>query len=291
VHGLFGHPYKTWATSKPKSARIGSSNPAGSRNSSTEGNVFWPKDLLPKAIPDIRVYSWGYDANIERFMSSASLNTVHQHSSNLLNDLADLRDELQNYTDPFIFIVHSLGGLIVKDALNKSTGVDPKRDSRRSRTIELTLGVIFLGTPHRGSRSASIGRRAFRVTELVAAQSSNTKLLQALEANSETLERITDSFVETLSKHDNLRIFSFSEEKEVRRLGLFGTVVVLPDSARLSHPSETTGSIPEDHRKIAKYSSIEDIGFKRVANVVKQWIRRLQKGIIGKAFLRLHISQ
>ena len=38
--------------------------------------VFWPESLLPAAVENVKVYSFGYDADVERFMSSAGLNTV-----------------------------------------------------------------------------------------------------------------------------------------------------------------------------------------------------------------------
>ncbi len=41
-------------------------------------------------IPDAKISTWGYDANVDGFLSSASQNTIHQHAQNLLSDLADL---------------------------------------------------------------------------------------------------------------------------------------------------------------------------------------------------------
>ncbi|KAK1771926.1 hypothetical protein QBC33DRAFT_555082 [Phialemonium atrogriseum] len=75
VHGLFGHPWKTWADKSVRGA-----------------SIFWPEDLLSKAVQDVRIFSFGYDADVERFMSAAGLNTVHEHGRNLLNDLCDLMD-------------------------------------------------------------------------------------------------------------------------------------------------------------------------------------------------------
>jgi hypothetical protein len=40
------------------------------------GYVFWPKALLPSIVGNVKVYSFGYDADVERFMSSAGFNTV-----------------------------------------------------------------------------------------------------------------------------------------------------------------------------------------------------------------------
>jgi hypothetical protein len=47
-------------------------------------------------IPDASVFTWGYDADVDGFLASASQNTIHQHATNLLSDLADFRDPLAN---------------------------------------------------------------------------------------------------------------------------------------------------------------------------------------------------
>ena len=42
VHGLGGRPYKTW----------------------TEGKSLWLRDFLPKAVPEARVFTFGYNSRI-----------------------------------------------------------------------------------------------------------------------------------------------------------------------------------------------------------------------------------
>lgn len=46
--------------------------------------VFWPESLLPSSVKNVKVYSFGYDADVERFMSSAGLNTVGLPSGTVL---------------------------------------------------------------------------------------------------------------------------------------------------------------------------------------------------------------
>jgi hypothetical protein len=86
-------------------------------DSSSDG-VFWPTALLSKVIPSTRIHTWGYDADIDGFWSSASLNTVSQHAANLLSDMADLLESEGNNL-PIIFVVHSLGGIIVKSVRSR----------------------------------------------------------------------------------------------------------------------------------------------------------------------------
>lgn len=125
VHGLFGHPRKTWTgrITRSRTTRFSSSRATSPSHTSTiledtlstnggetahtaHGNneqvetdpdsVFWPQALLPSVIPDARIFTWGYDADIDGFLSTASQNTVHQHAINLLSDLADLRRSVED---------------------------------------------------------------------------------------------------------------------------------------------------------------------------------------------------
>lgn len=90
----------------------GNSNAAESSDPGSH-DIFWPAALLPEVIPNARIWTWGYDADIDGFWSSASQNTVSQHATNLLSDVADLL-ESKDHNLPVVFVVHSLGGLIVK---------------------------------------------------------------------------------------------------------------------------------------------------------------------------------
>ena len=62
VHGLNGHPYNTWATTKP--------------------STFWPADLLPSALEEqkCRVLTYGYDANVTAFTDGTSKDRIHNHA-------------------------------------------------------------------------------------------------------------------------------------------------------------------------------------------------------------------
>ncbi|MCJ1400187.1 hypothetical protein MMC11_003391 [Xylographa trunciseda] len=279
VHGLFGGR-KTWTaqsvepsshTFQQSSAVTGSSSRLDETSTkeppitqSEPSSIFWPRDLLPQAIPDARVYTWNYDADVHHWTSSASQNTIHQHASNLLSDLAYLI--AGEMPEPIIFVVHSLGGIVVKDALNQSSQTE---GTRLKSVAPATYGVLFLGTPHRGSKSASMGRLAYNVT-VAATRRPNLKLLHALERNSETLDRIGDSFRQTVLKFD-FKLCSFREEKETRKYFFFNTMVVESDSAKIGDGKEEIGSIPENHRHMSKFASRSDIGFRRVSAILRTW--------------------
>lgn len=129
--------------------------------------------------------------------------------------------------------------------------------------------MCFLGTPHKGSSAASLGKVAFRVSKF-AGRRPNTRLLHELEKSSGTLSRVTEAFYNTLSKHD-IKICSFCEEKETRRWFLFSQVVVKRENAIVGHSNEEVNSSPFNHSDMAKYESEKNVGFKRVSNLLRRW--------------------
>jgi protein SERAC1 len=68
VHGLCGHRKNTW----------------------TKDGVCWPEKLLSKelALSHVRILTFGYDANIVDPSGRGSLNSLFEHSINLLNELS-----------------------------------------------------------------------------------------------------------------------------------------------------------------------------------------------------------
>ncbi|KAH8816957.1 hypothetical protein F5884DRAFT_853390 [Xylogone sp. PMI_703] len=273
VHGLFGHPETTWTGRPPRSRSPLPTTEQRSESPDTINGVFWPAALLPKTIPNVKVSTWGYDADIDGFWPSPSQNTVTQHAAGLLADLADLIESDGDL--PIFFVVHSLGGIVVKAAMNQSAAT---RGTRLSAVLPTIHGIVFLGTPHRGSSSAALGKIAYGITTTLTRRP-NLKLLSALEKNSETLDQIGRTFVQTLEGSPHLQVYSFREEKETRRYWIFNTMVVEADSATIGLAKEETSSIPESHSGMTKYYSEKDIGFKRVSAQVRRWVRALSPNL------------
>ena len=67
--------------------------------------------MLAKDFPDARIMAFGYDADIARLGSAASLNNISDHARTLLSRLQDKRRKMHH---PIFFVGHSLGGLLIK---------------------------------------------------------------------------------------------------------------------------------------------------------------------------------
>ena len=120
---------------------------------------------------------------------------------------------MQESQRPIIFVAHSLGGIIVKQAL-----VWARREPRYESIGNHTLGVVFFGTPHRGSDKANYGKILANVAAGVM-HKPKSKLISALQNNSETLMRLTSEFKFEAS---NFEIMTFYETKP---MGIFSSLV------------------------------------------------------------------
>lgn len=124
-------------------------------------------------------------------------------------------------------------------------------DTTNYRSIARCVkGVVFLGTPHRGSKSASQAQILSKIINTVTLGSGvRSDLLKTLKVSSSELETISRHATQPLKK---VSIVSFYERK---RLGV--SLIVEPFSAILGLPNERAVPINADHRKIAKISPHE----------------------------------
>ena len=97
VHGLGGHPIDTWTYTPPKLSLRGLGSALKMNKSagggSDQGSVCWPVDLLPNHIPNVRVLTWGYNANPVNILGGGHQSNIYHHATNLLSDLAMERGE------------------------------------------------------------------------------------------------------------------------------------------------------------------------------------------------------
>ncbi|KND88943.1 Protein SERAC1 [Tolypocladium ophioglossoides CBS 100239] len=124
VHGLTGNRHGTWTAS-------GQTAP-------------WPKVLLASRLNKARILTYGYDAYVVR-KSVASTNGLSNHAKNLLNDLTTNRAGADAASRPLMFVAHSLGGLVFKEAILLSRN---NPDPHFRGIFDCTKGIAFMGTPH-----------------------------------------------------------------------------------------------------------------------------------------------
>ncbi|KAI9738429.1 MAG: hypothetical protein M1834_008932 [Cirrosporium novae-zelandiae] len=252
VHGLNGHPEKTWSTK----------------------DTFWPKDLLPIAVEDTRarVLMYGYDANVTAFTDGTSKDRIHNHAEHLVASLyanRSLRERPKATERPIIFVCHSLGGLVVKRALIYSSGLHVKTAHLRSIYLS-TYGILFLGTPHKGSDMAKWGamlESICRVSMPTSLVHSQPQLLEALKSNNETLQNIDRLFVDMMSRY---HIFFFHEAKP-SSLKIGKKFIVEEDSAAPTLEGVERMGIEADHSHMCKFDDVDSPGYEAVAEAIVRY--------------------
>lgn len=202
VHGLTGSSYDTWLYS--------------SRTTKTH----WPSDLLKAEIPDARLLSFGYDADVVGWWSPASNNRIGNHAENLLGRVTRLKERTSSEDRSVIFVMHSLGGLVVQNALDLSRS---SPDPHLRKLEQATIGLVFLGTPHFGSDKAKWAGYSAAMLNVV--KKTNKAIVQVLEPDSEMLSTIQKRFHEVLRlRQANDKAISITCFYEELSLPVLGTV-------------------------------------------------------------------
>lgn len=132
VHGLGGHPTKTWSFRRDPAYVM----------------KFWQREWLrtERGMEDVRICTFGYPADWAAPKDSSL--TILDFAKHLNFEIL-----VQDLTDASIlYVVHSMGGLVVKKAYMLSLQ-DPMYSGVASSVRRGAM--LFLGTPHRGSDSAS----------------------------------------------------------------------------------------------------------------------------------------
>ncbi|CAH0051070.1 unnamed protein product [Clonostachys solani] len=239
VHGLGGHSHNTWTKNHDPS-------------------LFWPAKWLPLE-PDIgiaRIMTFGYNANWRG--STKNISTIIDFAKDLLFELRFARDpsgnDLNIGSRPIVFVVHSMGGLVVKKAY--LLGI---HDDTYKAIVESISAVIFLATPHRGTHLAET------LSHILSATFQSSKsFISDLNKGSFAIEDINEQFRHFAPK---LSIWSFYETLATS-IGPSKIMVLEKDSSVLGYPSEISKPLHADHKSICKYDSPADENYVAIKNAI-----------------------
>ncbi|KAH6980752.1 hypothetical protein BKA56DRAFT_616585 [Ilyonectria sp. MPI-CAGE-AT-0026] len=295
VHGLHGHPYKSWTrsiesheTAEPSATSQSAGNKESQRsafhraaarfheklskvmpqveakvsypdlpkNKNAESTtVFWPADLLPEDCPNSRILMFGYDSKITKYSPGlVNENSVLSHSKDLLFSLARER----TLDRPLICLAHSLGGIIIKEMLAKSSS--SKRKEHKN-VVESTAAVVFLGTPHRGSLDVAAIGEVVRSIVSTLGMKTTPALLDALGLKTTDLERAQEEFSRLWQKHD-FRVKTFQEGLSLAKIG---KKVVPHYSSLIGDHREYAETLQANHMEMCRYSGTDDENYRKVA--------------------------
>ncbi|HJV74734.1 MAG TPA: hypothetical protein VJ654_10970 [Noviherbaspirillum sp.] len=124
VHGLDGHPLLTWTA---------------------KNGICWPSEFT-QSFPSTGIWSLGYPASSTEWRGESLPLPDRATMAAAVLEANGLGDR------PIFFIVHSLGGLLVKQMLRHAIEMNRVEWMGISRNVR---GITFLGTPNSGARIAN----------------------------------------------------------------------------------------------------------------------------------------
>ncbi|KAF5597596.1 ribonuclease p mrp [Fusarium subglutinans] len=251
LHGLRGGREKTW----------------------TKNGVVWPKDLLPGDIPASRIFLFGYDTNITSTDQSGATRTeIHSDAEDVCAKLAAERQGTQTVDRPIIFVAHSLGGLVAAQILVH--GEHKPENSAEASIARNVRGMVFLGTPFRGSSVAKFAEVVRRVLGLFKVDTQQ-QTLKLLGVDSERLDELTRAFPQVLNKRisskdidHRIEVFFFYETLKTR-WGIGSVQIVETESAQL-HGCGDAAPIRADHIGICKFETKDADGYATIVAAIRK---------------------
>ena len=142
MHGLSGSCDTTWSVGKGDDSAI------------------WLRDRLPKLLAKIdvqpRIRTFGYDA---RFAFTRAKSTLETSAIDLLTRIRIMLMDNEDQDRPIIFIAHSMGGLLVKLAINLAH----TDNVHYADVLTNTKGCVFLAVPFHGADDAFWAEKFSRI--------------------------------------------------------------------------------------------------------------------------------
>ncbi|SLM34046.1 Ankyrin repeat-containing domain, partial [Lasallia pustulata] len=252
VHGLTGEPANTWLH--------------------TASGIYWPATLLSRDVPNSRILSFGYDADVVNFWNPTSQNRIGNHALNMLGGLTRLREKSDTENRKVIFVTHSLGGLVTQDCLCSSRSHPEKHLQQIS---SCTIGIVFLGTLHHGADLAAWAKFVSTIAKTI--KHVNSDIVSVLKPGSEMLAKVQDGFHGLLrlrrNEESEIAVTCFFEELP---LPLVGKVVEM-ESAIL--PGYASYGIHANHMDMTKFDNKDNAGYESVLGELRRWAKGLQPAL------------
>ncbi|KAL8668337.1 MAG: hypothetical protein Q9168_007032 [Polycauliona sp. 1 TL-2023] len=229
VHGLGGSSFKTWSWNR-------------------DIDYFWPAWLsLDAHLASSRILTFGYNASLKG--PSSNLNMIEFAKDLLLRMLT------------------FSGGTVPSPPIGTAF-ILARSDDKYSKIVSQIHGMLFLSTPHKGSKYAHTLNNI-----LNAAPSSARKIyVSELELNSTSLQDINEQF---RTMCGDLTLVSFYESLKTTVGPGIRRFIVEKESGMLGYPQETSSSLNADHHTVCKFKTLEDPNYIDVRDMLKWMTSKL----------------
>ena len=235
IHGIGGDKTLTWHPEE-------------------KSNCYLPQ-WLSDDFNNISIWTLGYPANITNWNRDRTYMSLPDRARNVLEYLVNMGIGEK----PMIFIVHSLGGLLLKQMLRHSKEL---KNENWLKFSENTKDVIFIATPHQGSSLANIAD-AFRTII------QPTTILKELQSNSPNLRDLATWYSQNANSMD-IKTHAYYEMTNFK-----GIMVVDPSSA----DPNVQGCVPipmdGNHSTICKLENKNTPLYRSIIRIVKECLNKV----------------
>ncbi|OPB38898.1 hypothetical protein A0O28_0020040 [Trichoderma guizhouense] len=263
ISGLGGHPFGSFKE--------------------RHGEHMWLRDALPYDVteedgddrPMSRVTIYGYSSTLfqsNSFQNLEDLGTAfHQYLRKLV---------IEGAFKPIVVIAHSLGGLIVKQAL---ITLYKSKDEKDKKLLQAMYGIAFFGVPHHGMDISSL----IPMVE----NGPNRFLLESIgRFSSQILSIQHREFLETLGPPGESKIICFYETRmsstakkdERGNWNMSGPAAILVSKSSATHcrerenGSQSICAIDRTHSEMVKFGP-EDDEYEKVIELIQSLARKAQE--------------
>ncbi|KAL1855814.1 hypothetical protein VTK73DRAFT_8464 [Phialemonium thermophilum] len=260
IHGLGADPEHTWScTADPDNddrSWIQKLCRTAREPSSERRRVPLLRHLLRSDFANARILCFTYYSG---WLVNGQVTTAATKGTELLDQLAAVR--LNRPATPIVFVAHSFGGIAL---------TIPSEEARE--ILRHTQGILFLGTPHQGSRHSAYGATAASLGRVLG---SEPALLLALKSNDRGLSDLDRRFRMAMAENERAgtrtRLFCFHESLPTFLGWLNLGIIVERNSAHTSDAEEI--EVAATHSGLNKCRSKSDPLYRELRRVVEELTR------------------
>lgn len=221
----------------------------------------WPKDWLPFDCPNLRIIGINYETSLTEWSAKHTCpcekkGTLENRSDDLMKSLAASG---VGQDRPIIWVGHSMGGLLVKEIIVQA--MNDVNDDVKNLALN-TRGILFLGTPHKGSGVAKLKQH---IQFLL----SPTIEVKELEENASFLLSLHEKFLDYLNEmKDKVNIVSVVEGSPTMLTSFkFPIRIVTQESAKLHFGDFYVLNV--DHLGLSKPIFRQSFLYQRLLMIIK----------------------
>ncbi|KAH6641222.1 hypothetical protein F5144DRAFT_482650 [Chaetomium tenue] len=234
ISGLASHPFGSW-------------QPRGD-----DKTFMWIRDVAPMYVPGLRTILYGYDTKLA---GSHSFQGISHLALGFISQIRANGGAL-DHARPLVFLAHSLGGIVLKDALCRLA--NSQDNSLERKILTRCKGAIMFGVPNLGMEQSHLltlvqGHSIEHLVQDLSRESATYGYLSRLERSFAGISNLGEMTFYWVFETDKSPIF----DAKTRKMTGPSAILVDPDSAtahRIKESAPSVHPIARNHSEMVKFS-------------------------------------